>query len=153
MKRYEQVYNLFWTFLALGICFQSVRLKLWGPSGPETGFVPFMAGLIIGIGGLSSFILQRSKGAETKTKEARFWENPGSRKRIISVLVGFCVMAYFMPILGFLPTSIIVLVFLFQLTEPRKWVKVTVVAILCCFSFYFFFNLFHVNLPKGFLGF
>jgi putative tricarboxylic transport membrane protein len=153
MKRYEQVYNLFWTFLALGICFQAVRLKLWGPSGPETGFVPFMAGLIIGTGGLSSFILQRLKGVDTKMKEGRFWENPGAGKRIISVLVAFGVMASFMPILGFLLTSIIVLIFLFQLTEPRKWVKVTVVAILCCLSFYFFFNLFQVNLPKGFLGF
>ena len=153
MKRYEQGYNLFWIFLAIGICLHSIGLKLWGPSGPETGFVPFIAGLIIGAGGLSSFVLQRSKGREAKSKEGRFWENPGSGKRIVSVLAGFCAMAYFMPIAGFLLTSIVVLVFLFQLMEPRKWVKVTVVAVLCCLSFYFFFNLFQVNLPKGFLGF
>ena len=153
MERYEQGCNLFWIFLAIGICFHSVRLKLWGPSGPETGFVPFIAGFIIGVGGLSSFILQRSKGREAKSKDERFWEHSGSGKRIVSVLVGFCAMAYFMPIAGFLLTSIVVLVFLFQLMEPRKWIKVTFVAILCCLSFYYFFNLFQVNLPKGFLGF
>jgi hypothetical protein len=154
MKRYEQVYNLFWVLLGLGVCIQSFRLKLWGPSGPESGFVPFLAGLVIGLGGLSLSILERSKGAGAKAaKQERFWENPGSAKRIISVLVGFCAMAYFMPILGFLLTSIIVLVFLFQLMEPRKLVKVIMVAVLCCFSFYFFFNLFQVTFPRVFWGF
>lgn len=150
MKHYEQIYNLVWILLGICIGAESVRTGLWGESGPEGGFFPFIAGSGMGMAGLGMFLLQMFRRMEDKSG---FWEKPGSWNRILYVLLGFCVMAFLMPILGFLLTSILVTIFLFRLTASGGWVRVLAVGLSSCIFLYCFFNfLFWVNLPKGLLG-
>jgi uncharacterized membrane protein YuzA (DUF378 family) len=153
MNLFEQGYNLFWVVLAVWVCVQSVKLNLWGPSGPETGFVPFGAGVLIGICGILLFASEMSNRPE-KDSEKNFWEHPDTWKRALYVIIGFFAMALLMPRLGFLPTSVPVMILLIYLIKPQNIAKVIATAILSCSILYLFFNyIFELKLPKGLVGF
>ena len=62
MRSYEQVYHVVWILLAVGICRESLRLKIWdAASGPVAGFIPFLAGILIGLSGLLLLVSGRGK--------------------------------------------------------------------------------------------
>ena len=153
MNIYEQVYNVIWVLLGIGICVESIRLKIWDfPSGPGGGFIPFLAGLIIAGMGFSLLIQEFSKGRKRKSPEP-FWQDPRAIRRIGYILGGLSAMAIFMPILGFLLTSILITIFMLQVIEPQKWLAVIAISLASCFLVYWlFFSLLQVSLPKGLLG-
>jgi hypothetical protein len=63
-------------------------------------------------------------------------------------------MALLMPRLGFLPTSVPVMILLIYLIKPQNIAKVIATAILSCSILYLFFNyIFELKLPKGLVGF
>ena len=152
-KIVDQILNTFWILLGVGICIESFRLRLWNPSGPGSGFIPFLAGLLIGIIGFLLFLSDRPKASEQEEK-GRFWENPVARNRVFYLLASLCFMAVFMKRLGFLLTSVIVTIFMIRAIEPRKWWTLIVVSAGSCLAIFFLFkSLMQINLPKGFLGF
>jgi putative tricarboxylic transport membrane protein len=152
-KVVEQVFNAFWILFGIGICIQSIRLQLWNPAGPGSGFIPFLAGLLIGIIGLLLFLSERSKGSE-KEEAGKFWENSIARNRVFYLLASLCLMAILMQKLGFLLTSVFITVFMIRAIEPRRWITLIAVSVGSCLSIYFLFkSLMQINLPKGFLGF
>lgn len=153
MRSYEQVYNFFWIVLSIGICVESTRLQVWDPvSGPSAGFIPFLAGILIGVSGLLMFIsgwLKRRR----KDQREKFWPEMAGTKRIVLIFAGLSAMAYLIPILGFLITSILITTFMLRVIEPQKWVAVIITSLGCCLLVYWLFNnLLQVSLPKGFLG-
>ena len=153
MNRYEQAYALSWLLLGLLICAQALSLGLWVPEGPGSGLVPFLAGLAIGICGVLLFFSERAKGAGKEIQES-YWKHPRAWKRILLVLGGFFFMAFFMPRLGFLPTSILVMFFLIQVVERQNRFKVFLITLFTCVPIYLLLNpIFHINLPKGILPF
>jgi uncharacterized membrane protein YuzA (DUF378 family) len=153
MRSYEQVYNLFWILLSIGICTESIRLQLWDPSsGPVAGFIPFLAGILLGISGLLMFISGWSRRPRKDQRE-RFWPDVTGTRRIVYILAGLSAMAYLMPILGFLITSILITAFMLRVIEPQKWITVILTSFSCCFLVYWLFHhLLQVSLPRGFLG-
>ena len=153
MNRYEQVYNLSWILLSTAICVKAVWLKVWGPDGPGSGLIPLITGLVIGTCGIVLFLMEWSKGPRKGPGE-NFWEHPRAWKRIIGVLAGFFAMAFFMPSLGFLLTSIVIMTFLIRLIEPQNMIRVILTAVFSCVPIYLFFNyVFQINLPRGVLPF
>ncbi len=149
----DRILNIFWILFGVGICVESVRLRLWNPSGPGSGFIPFLAGLLIGAIGLLLFLGDRSRAPEQEEKE-KFWENPIARNRVFYLLASLCFMAVFMKKMGFLLTSVIVTIFMIRTIEPRRWVTLFIVSVGSCLAIFFLFkSLMQINLPKGFLGF
>ena len=51
MKKYDRLVGLIWLILGIGICIGSTRLRLGKFSNPGPGFMPFLAGVIMGISG------------------------------------------------------------------------------------------------------
>ena len=152
-KIVDQILNVFWILFGAGICLESIRLRVWNPSGPGSGFIPFLAGLLIGAIGLLLFLGDRSKGSDQEEK-GKFWENPTARNRVFYLLASLCFMALSMKILGFLVTAVIVTIFMIRAIEPRRWMTLILVSLGSCLSIYFLFkSLMQINLPRGFLGF
>lgn len=150
---YEQGYNITWVLFAIWICVKSVKLNLWGVDGPGTGFFPFGAGLFIGVCGLLLLELEWAKDPENRSEE-KFWEHPDAWKRILYALLGFVAMALFMPILGFLLTSILVMTLMIRVIRPQKIAQVLFISVISCFPIYLFFRyIFEIKLPRGLLGF
>jgi len=154
MRSYGQVYNGIWVLLAIGICLESVRLGVWdSASGPVAGFIPFLAGVLIGFAGLFLFISSLLSGREGKNRRERFWPERAASVRIGLILAGLAAMAFLMPRLGFLITSILIMTFMLRILEPQKWIKVILISLGCCFLVYWLFSqVLQVNLPRGFLG-
>ncbi len=149
----DRILNIFWILFGAGICVESVRLRLWNPSGPGSGFIPFLSGLLIGMIGLLLFVGDRSKGSE-REEMGKFWENPIARNRVFYLLASLCFMAVFMKKLGFLLTSVIVTILMIRTIEARRWVTLVAVSVGSCLVIFFLFkSLMQINLPKGFLGF
>jgi hypothetical protein len=83
-----------------------------------------------------------------------FWGGPGAWKRIMSVIGSLCAMAFLMPILGFVVTSVLAMTFLLFSVEPRKWVTAIIISVTSSFAINALFSsLLQVSLPKGFWGF
>jgi putative tricarboxylic transport membrane protein len=152
-KVVDQIFNIFWVLLGIGICIESIRLQLWNPAGPGSGFIPFLTGLLIGIIGFLLFLSEWSKGS--KQEEAgKFWENPIARNRVFYLLASLCFMALLMRKLGFLLSSIFITIFMIRVIEPRRWSTLIFVSVVSCLSIYFLFKYaMQINLPKGLLGF
>lgn len=152
MKHYEQIYNLVWIFLAIGICIQSTSIGLWGINGPEAGFSPFIAGVVMGTIGFHQFIRNWSRGLK-KELPGKFWQSPIAARRALIIVMALCVMVALMPVLGFLLTSILMTTLLLQVSEIHKWGIVVGISMGSCFFVYLLFcYLLRVNLPKGFMG-
>jgi putative tricarboxylic transport membrane protein len=149
MKLYEQIYNLAWMLLAIGICIGSIRLTVWDSDGPGSGFIPFIAGLVIGGAALVQFIREKSK----KTSSERFWHSPLAARRTLYILIALTLMAYLMPILGFFLTSVLITTFMLRIIEPQRWAAVIATSLASCFLVYMlFYRLLQVSLPKGLFG-
>jgi hypothetical protein len=149
----DRILNAFWILFGAGICVESIHLRLWNPSGPGSGFIPFLAGFLIGAIGLVLFLGDRPKASEREGKE-KFWENPIARNRVFYLLASLCFMAVFMKKLGFLVTSVTVTIFMIRAIEPRRWMTVIAVSAGSCLAIFFLFkSLMQINLPRGFLGF
>jgi len=153
MNFYEQIYNVVWILLGIGICTESFRLKIWdAASGPGSGFIPLLTGLLIGGIGLFLFLREVGEGSEKKPRE-QFWRDPLATRRILYILIGLCAMAFLIPILGFLLTSILITTFMLRVIEPQKWAAVVLTSLASCLAVYFLFSYFlQVSLPRGFLG-
>jgi putative tricarboxylic transport membrane protein len=153
MRSYEQIYSFSWILLSIGICAESLRLQIWdASSGPVAGFIPFLAGILIGLSGILMFLSGWS-GRVQKGPRERFWPERRATQRILYVLAGLCVLAFLLPILGFLIASIIVTAFMLRVIEPQRWAVVIATSLSCCLLVYWLFHHFlQVSLPKGFLG-
>ena len=153
MRTAELVADLFWVFLGLGICLYALHLKLWAAAtGPGSGFLPFIAGVFVGLIGLALLIREWSR--RPREPGAPFWEDADGRNRVGMVVVALCVMAYLMPILGFLLAAVLVMTFLLGLTERTPLASAIALAVVSTGSIYWLFgSLLQVRLPKGLLGF
>jgi putative tricarboxylic transport membrane protein len=153
MKFYEQVLNLVWILLAVGICFHALWLKLWVSPRPGSGLLPFIAGLIIGVVGVVRVVSGMVKRSEQEGAE-KFWETSACRNRVLMILIGFIAMAYFLEKLGFLFTSILITSSLLYVIKPQNMIRTIGIAALSCGLIYVLFVIIlHVNLPKSILGF
>lgn len=153
MRLSEQIYNAFWILFGSAICVLSVQLTLWDPSGPGSGFIPFVAGALIGTTGLVLSVLEFARRVRDRHPE-RFFPNRLVIRRILFVLGALCFMALTIAHLGFLVSAFLAICFLLRAIEPQKWTTILVVALASSLGSYYLFNgLLQVPLPKGILGF
>jgi putative tricarboxylic transport membrane protein len=149
----EQVLNGFWIFLGICICAQSIRHQVWSPAGPGSGFIPFLAGILIGVNGILLFVSERSNDTERRPAK-KFWNDKAAMRKVLFLLGSLCMMALLMPILGFLLTSIIITILMIRVIESKKWITVIVISITSCLLIYSLFHfLLQIKLPKGILSF
>jgi hypothetical protein len=149
VKSYEQIINLIWIFMGVGICLYSVWLKLWIVSKPGSGLIPFLAGSIICLFGIVRLVTNRNNKIINQNN-SKFWENQESRNRVLLCIFGFVAMAFLLTGLGFLPAAIIVTTFLIYVIKPQKMIRVIAISLISCFLTYLLFVIIlRVNLPKS----
>lgn len=153
MRICEQAYNAFWILLGSASCIISVQLTLWDETGPGNGFIPFVTGLLIGVSGLTLFLVELCKQFSPGASQP-FLPNRPATVRILLVLGGLCFIAVTLSHLGFLISAFLVLCCLLRAIEPQRWWVVLVIAVISCVAAYGLFSvLLQVPLPKGLLGF
>jgi len=148
--RNERISAIFFVALSLFICEQSVEIGLGTPSTPGSGMLSFGAGAGIGI--LALWLLIQSFRSKKTHDEAY---GVGTFRWGKFLLVCTCLFGYALLVnwLGFVLTTFIVVFFLFQLLEPKKWwLGVIQAAAIAMGNYLFFVEWLGLYLPQGFLG-
>lgn len=135
-----------------------MKLNLGDFHTPGAGFLPFIAGTLLGIFGLilmSSTLLSKKregKGArEQKGIATRDWRSFLNPLLTVVILFGYILL---LEPLGFLLTTFICLLLLFKLSEPRRWMTPVVLSGVTAILSYLIFSVWlQCQLPKGLLRF
>jgi putative tricarboxylic transport membrane protein len=139
--------------LGLFLALQSARLSVWGRSGPEAGFFPFVVAVIII--GLSFFITGQSTLSRAQEKEKISEEREDNRINIFRVSsYGILMLLYGISIVrvGFLITSALFLFLILKYVERQSW-KITILlgSASMLISYLLFVYLLKVPFPRGFI--
>jgi len=151
MKSRDFYSSLFWLALGVGVCYGGYDLELGTLHDPGSGFMFFWVGLIMV--GLSLVILVQGvrKGGDSQGVWAVF---SGLRyPKVIYVLIALSVYAYVFNLLGFIPATVLLLIFLFKAIEPQRWSVAILGAVASSLIAYLVFQVWlGSQLPKGLLG-
>jgi putative tricarboxylic transport membrane protein len=138
----ERALNVFWVMLGLAASVHALQIGLVGPSGPESGLFPLLAGLIIAGSGVT--LLARRASA------APAWPTDAALGRVIGVIVGLAVMAALIPHLGFAIASGITMVVLLRTIDRGSWlttIALTLGSVLAVI--WLFGHVLGMPLPRG----
>jgi putative tricarboxylic transport membrane protein len=137
--------------MGIGVCYGGVDLELGTLHDPGSGFMFFWVGMIMI--GLSLSILIRAMKKKAVAGELKVLWSEIRWKKIVSVLVALFLYAYVFTSLGFILTTILLLIFLFKSVEPQRWSWAILGAIISTLAAYGVFRLWlGSQLPRGLLG-
>lgn len=143
--------SLFWLFIGVGVCYGGYDLKLGTFHDPGSGFIFFWVGIIMV--GLSLIIFIQTFRLGPKVGEIKSLWSGVRWKKIISVLLALFLYGYIFTSLGFILSTVLLLIFLFKTVEPQKWSIAFTGAILSALVCYGVFQLWlGSSLPKGLLN-
>ena len=152
MKRRDIISSIFWMALGVGICYGGYNLEVGSLNDPGSGFLFFWVGILMI--GLSVGILIRAIKETAVPGELKkvFWTEIRVTK-IISVLVALCLYAYVFTFLGFILSTVLLLIFMFKVVEPQTWTKAVLGAVISTLTAYAVFHLWlGSQLPMGLLS-
>jgi putative tricarboxylic transport membrane protein len=113
---FERALNVFWIALGAAAATHAWTIGLTGPSGPESGLFPLLAGLIVAGAG-AALLLLPSHGAR-----APAWPVGAAHARVLGVVAGLALMAFAIPHLGFAAASAITMIVLLRTVERSSWI-------------------------------
>lgn len=119
----ERGLNVFWIALGAAAAAHAWQIGLAGPSGPESGLFPFIAGAIIAGAGLT--LLLRPSSAT----RAPHWPRGIGVFRVAGVVAGIALMAIGVDYLGFAVASAVTMMVLLRTIERSSWIESIALAI------------------------
>ena len=151
MRSRDIISSLFWAAVGIGICCGGYNLGLGNLQEPGGGFIFFWVGVIM-IGLSLGILIQAARGKAVQGELKGIWA--GIRwGKVVSVLAALFIYAYLFTPLGFIPATILLLIFLFKAVEPQKWSWAILGAIVSTLAAYGVFRLWlQCQLPQGLLG-
>ena len=149
MERANQFSSVFWLIFGLAITLGSYEIGLGTLNRPGPGFLPFWCGSILV--GLSVLVFVKGmlspRGAGGTFQ--RLW---GGTRWYKGVYVVAALLAYnfIFAYLGFILSSVLLLLFLFKAIEPQKWsIAIAGALVASLGSYVLFARWLDVQLPVG----
>lgn len=150
MKR-GQISSLVCLGFGIFISVESLRLPIGSWRDPGPGFLPLGTGIILAI--LSFFDYLESRKSEIAESEDS-WYSRERWPKLIMVVAALFIYILSWPILGFIVSTVGLLLFFFLAVETQKWFVTLGGCILITLAFYGLFELWlKSQLPKGIWGF
>jgi hypothetical protein len=147
MLRNDLISSLFWVGASVLIILGSLRLQFGVPQNPGPGFLPFLVGLLLLI--LSLALLIRSLRGR-REKESALATAGVKNFKLFGTVAALLLFALIFPYLGFLLTTIPLMIFLSRAIGGLNWKTSLAIGILISFSMYILFKLWlNVQFPPG----
>ena len=147
MKTRDLASSLFWLVVSISVCIESIRLGIGSPKNPGMGFWALGASGVLGILSISLLVGAVLAKEETQVPSlfsGRLW------KRVILILIVLLIYAKFMPVVGFLVSTFVLMVFLFWTDRRQKWWRIVVLSLVVTFGTYLVFSVWlKVQFPEG----
>ena len=148
----DRMSGLFWLLISILICVQSIRINIGTLNNPGPGFLPFWAGVVLGIFSIVLLVTSILKRNGEKSISS-LWKGMEWNK-VILVLSSLFIYAILLHKLGYLITTFGLLVFLFVVMRRQNiWIWVVSALTAALLSYFIFYVWLGVQLPKGILGF
>ena len=153
MKKTYLLNDIIWLTLAFFVCLGGLKLGFGTFHQPLAGFMPFLAGLLLGLLALVDLISGLLKQWHEEKEDKAIWAEINWKKLIVTLAVLFLYTAIF-SFLGFMVSTLLLLLFLFRVMEPRPWWFVLIASLVATGLFYLGFKIgLDSQLPRGILGF
>jgi len=154
MKRYVRIDGLVWVVLGILMCIGAIKLKLGTFRTPGPGFLPFLSGVLLGIFGLIlSFPATFARLGERKEAKDEEPSVVWNWKKLINPFLALLILFVYILLLeplGFIFTTFICMLFLFKLSEPKKWFKPLILSVSTSILSYLIFSVWlQCQFPKG----
>lgn len=152
MKLKETISSLFWLIIGLAVSYAGHELGIGEIHDPNSGFMIFWAGIIMT--GLSLAILIQSLRMKEPNAEETSFRSRGQWKDVLIILLFLFLYTFAFDRLGFIFSTFLLLIVLFRIIEPMRWVYVVIGSLFITIFVYGLFDfLLEIQLPKGLLGF
>ncbi|MFB3817399.1 MAG: tripartite tricarboxylate transporter TctB family protein [Candidatus Methylomirabilales bacterium] len=152
MRKRDIVSSLVWTGLGALFALGAWQQGLMRRGVPGPGFLPFFSGLVLV--GVSLAVLVPALLGAPEAKVRASASAPGSRRRVLLALGALAGYGIALEYLGYLLTTLLFMLSMGQLIQPRRWGMVSLLAGLTALcSYVLFVILLEVPLPKGVLAF
>ena len=152
MNRPEQLSGLFWLAVSVFVCMESFRGDVGTLRAPGPGFLPFWSAVLLG--GLAIILLitnQLKKNGKIKVTD--LWQGTGWGK-VVWVLIALFIYTLLLQVMGYIIMTFALMTFLLGIMGRLKlWVRGATVFIIVSLSYFIFYFLLDVKLPKGIFGF
>jgi putative tricarboxylic transport membrane protein len=147
MKKAHVIAHCIWIVFAFAVAAESGRLGFGTFVRPGPGFVPFLAGLLLG--GLAVIgLVQAAAGKSLAGAEAGF--RAADLLRICLVVGVLFVYVFLWDVIGFPASTFLLLLFLFRCVEPLRWRSVFIAAAITLVFVYLLFSIvLGARLPSG----
>jgi hypothetical protein len=153
LKKTFLITDLLWIGVAAAFCYGGLKLGFGSFHQPHAGFMPFLSGLVLGLLALADLGIGLINRWKEDPEDVEVWANINWGKLLITVAFLFIYTILFST-LGFTISTILLLLFLFRVMEPKPFWIVLVSAVVCTGLFYLAFKVgLDSQLPQGFLGF
>jgi putative tricarboxylic transport membrane protein len=147
MSNRDKFSAIFFFFLSLYICYESVHLGVGRLRKPGSGFFSFWSGVAIGILTLAILFQSRKRKADEEESSQGSW-----REKFFCF---FSLLAFVLLLnsLGFLFTTFLFMGFFLKVVERKGWVTSALTALAVALASYGLFEIcLQSQLPKGILG-
>jgi hypothetical protein len=140
----ERGLNAFWILLGAAATAASWSLGVVGSAGPESGFFPLIAALIV-LG--SGLVLFMRPGTQAR---AGSLPRGAALGRIMGVVAGLALMALAMPYLGFALAGALTMIVLLRTVEQTSWAGSIALAVSSSAAVVWLFgHVLGMALPRG----
>ncbi len=151
MKAYDRVSSLFFTFLAIAICVESIRLGPGSLVNPGPGLIPLGCGLILGMIGL--IVFTRTLKGLPQAREA-FWGAGTNKWKAILSLLSLLSYGLLLDFLGFILVTFIWMNFLCRWIGGMGWKGAIFTSFITTLGTYVLFDrILGMQFPRGMLLF
>jgi hypothetical protein len=151
MKALDQTSSLFWLLVSIVVFIESLRLGIGTAHNPGMGFLTFGASGILGV--LSLVLFLQASLRRKEIEAVPFFASP-LWKRVLLVLLGLILYSKFMQVLGYLISTVLLMLLLFWILERRKIGFVLISSVLATLVTYVVFSKWlNCQFPQGLFGF
>ncbi len=142
--------SFFWILCSALIILGSLRLQVGEPQNPGPGFLPLLVGALMGI--CSTVLLLRAI-REGGTGQSIRALRPKNLFKLIGTLAAILSYVFLFPLLGFIPATIILMIFLFKAIGEMGWKTTLAWGISTSIFMYLIFKVWlMVQFPIGLWG-
>jgi hypothetical protein len=144
--------GLFWLGISIFVGYESMRCGIGTFSSPGPGFFPFWSAVILGTFAVILLVTTNLR-KKWKRKIRDLWKGGGWQK-VIWVLFSLFLYPFLLPIMGYLITTFGLMAFSIGIMGRWKvWVQGVSGLIITLVSYFIFYMLLGVQLPRGIFGF
>jgi hypothetical protein len=152
MRTHDLRSSLFWLLLALIIFIESIRMGVGRPSNPGMGFMALSASGLLGILSLLLFLRAHLRKEKPGALSVAFFSGPWKN---ISIVLGVLILySVFMPHLGYLISTFLLLTVLFWIMERASVLQpIMFSACSTLLSYLIFSKWLNLQFPDGLFSF